>query len=100
MVKRPTPFATKRAGDSLGANLAAWRRLLGLPASVIAEHAGISVSTLSRLENGDTGVGLATFLNVANALGIRDAVVQATDPFETDLGRARAELALPKLVRR
>ncbi|WP_232547012.1 helix-turn-helix domain-containing protein [Propioniciclava soli] len=61
---------------------------------------GISVSTLSRLENGDTGVGLATFLNVAGALGIRDAVVQATDPFETDFGRARAELALPKLVRR
>lgn len=100
MAKRPTPFATKRAGESIGSNLATWRRLLGLPAQVVAERAGISVSTLSRLENGDTGVGLAAFLNVAGALGVRDALVTATDPYETDLGRARADQALPKRIRR
>lgn len=99
-MKRPTPYATRHAGEALGGNLATWRRLLGLSAQVVAERAGISLSTLSRLENGDTGVGLAAFLNVAGALGIRDSIVEATDPYETDLGRARADQVLPKRIRR
>ena len=58
-----------------------------------------SRSTLSRLENGDVGVGLEALLNVAAALGIREQIVTATDPYESDLGRARADQTVPKLVR-
>lgn len=99
MATRPLPYQTRSAAKQIGEQLSAWRRLLGLPAEVVSERAGISRSTLSRLENGDPGVSMATFLSVTRALGVLDLVVKATDPYETDLGRARADQKLPKRVR-
>ena len=87
------------AGD-IGEQFVVWRKLLGLTAGQVAERAGISRNTLRRIETGDTGVGLQAFLGVARALGVLAAVVTATDPYETDLGRARADELLPKRVRR
>jgi hypothetical protein len=43
---------------------------------------------------------MGTFLNVARALGILERLVTAVDPYETPFGRARADEALPKRVRR
>lgn len=100
MATRPAPRRTVAAGAKLGEQLRLWRKLLGLPAQVVAERAGISRSTLTRLEHGDIRVGLDSFLNVAAALGILDQVVTATDPYETDFGRARADQQLPQRVRR
>ncbi len=100
MATRPAPRKTLAAARTLGEHLQAWRKLLDLPAQVVAERAAISRSTLSRLENGDIHVGMDSFLNVVNALGILDAVVSATDPYNTDFGRARADHFLPKRVRR
>jgi transcriptional regulator with XRE-family HTH domain len=65
----------------------------------VAERAGIARNTLRRLEVGDVGVSMQAFLSVARALGVLDAVVVALDPYETDLGRARADEILPKRVR-
>jgi transcriptional regulator with XRE-family HTH domain len=100
MAARPTPKRTSAAARTIGSQLQAWRKLLDLPAEVVAERAGISRSTLSRLENGDAHVGLDSFLNVTSALGVLDAVVNATDPYTTDFGRARADQQLPQRVRR
>ncbi|WP_395656516.1 helix-turn-helix domain-containing protein [Nocardioides sp.] len=80
--------------------MAAWRKLQGLTAEQVADRAGLSRGTLRRLENGETSVGLDVLLNVARVLGALDRVVEALDPYETDLGRARADEALPKRVRR
>ncbi|MGL5406172.1 MAG: helix-turn-helix domain-containing protein [Propionibacteriaceae bacterium] len=100
MATRPTPFGTIKAGKSIGAYLAAWRKLQNLPAAVVADRAAISAQTLSRLENGDVHVGLDTVLNVAAALGLRDEIVAAFDPFESEFGRARSDQVLPKRIRR
>lgn len=100
MAKRPTPRRTLAAGVKLGEQLQLWRKLLGLPAQVVAERAGISRSTLTRLEHGKVKVGLDSFLNVCAALGILEQVVTATDPYETDFGRARADQLVPQRVRR
>jgi transcriptional regulator with XRE-family HTH domain len=89
----------KAAAVSIGEQFVAWRKLQGLTAVQVSERAGISRNTLRRIEIGDAGVGLDVFLSVARALGVLDAVVTATDPYETDLGRARADEALPKRVR-
>jgi transcriptional regulator with XRE-family HTH domain len=99
-VKRRTPVRTRLAAARLGEHLSTWRKLQGLTAEQVAERAGISRSTLRRLENGETGVTLETYLNVARALGQLDRAVDALDPYETDLGRARADEQLPKRVRR
>ncbi|GID25546.1 helix-turn-helix domain-containing protein [Paractinoplanes brasiliensis] len=88
------------AAKSIGEQFTAWRKLQGLTAEQVSERAGISRTTLRRVENGDTGVGVQALLSVARALGVLDAIVTATDPYETDLGRARADEALPKRVRR
>ena len=100
MATRPTPRRTTAAARTIGSQLQTWRKLLDLTAQIVAERAAISRSTLSRLENGDVHVGMDSFLNVASALGILDAVVSATDPYTTDFGRARADQHLPQRVRR
>lgn len=84
----------------MGEHLTAWRKLLGLTAQQVAERAGTTRQTVARLERGELSVGFDIFLNVARALGILDDVVTATDPYETPFGRARADQALPKRVRR
>jgi transcriptional regulator with XRE-family HTH domain len=80
-------------------DLAAWRKLRGLTQAQLAERAGISVSTVRRLEDGDGGVTLERLLRMLRALGLLDSLPRALDPYETDLGRARSEERLPQRVR-
>jgi transcriptional regulator with XRE-family HTH domain len=84
----------------MGAHLTTWRKLQQLTAEQVAERAGIDRGTLRRLEKGDAGVSLGVALNVARAVGQLDRLVDALDPYETDLGRARADQTLPARVRR
>lgn len=90
---------TTRQAAAIGENLRAWRKLLDLTAQQVADRAGISRPTLRKLENGES-VGHHVFLAVAQALGVADRLVEATDPWETDLGRMRSEQELPQRVRR
>jgi len=99
-MRRPIPFRTQQAAANIGANLASWRKLLGLTAQQVAERAGTTRQTVARLERGDLSVGMDIFLNVSRALGILDDVAKATDPYETPFGRARADRTLPQRVRR
>lgn len=99
MPGNPEPARTRLIAQRIGAHLTTWRKLQSLTAEQVADRAGISRDTLRRLEKGETTVGLAVFLNVARVLGTLDRVVDALDPYETDIGRARADTALPKRVR-
>jgi len=88
-----------RSAEQLGDNIRTWRKLLGLKAEQVAERANISLATYSKIENGHQGVSLAKFLAVLRALGLLEKIEIATDPYESDLGRARADQYLPKRVR-
>ena len=99
MSTRPIPARTRRAAAELGEHLRTWRKLQGLTAELVADRAGIGRMTLSRLERGEGTVRLDVLLNVAGALGQLDRLVEALDPYETDLGRARADEVLPQRVR-
>jgi len=99
MSTRPLPVKVSHAATVLGEQVSTWRKLQGLTAAQLAERAGITRGTLRRLEHGDPGVGLGVFLAIAHALGQMDGVVKALDPYETDLGRARADWNLPRRVR-
>ncbi|WP_321971816.1 helix-turn-helix transcriptional regulator [Paratractidigestivibacter sp.] len=98
-MKRPTTAKTKLAARRIGENISTWRKLYNLTSQQLADKAAVSRSTISRLENGDPTVSLETFLNVCRALNCLDAVVDATDPYETDYGRIRADQSLPQRVR-
>ncbi|MFC2647766.1 MAG: helix-turn-helix transcriptional regulator [Coriobacteriaceae bacterium] len=98
-MKRPTSIKTKLAARQIGENIATWRKLYGLTSQDLADKAAVSRATISRLENGDPTVSFETFLNACRALSTLDTVVEATDPYETDLGRIRADQTLPQRVR-
>lgn len=88
----------RRAAEQIGSNFRSWRKLLGLTAQQVADRAHVSRQAVSRLENGEP-VSYETLLAVSRALGIVERIIEATDPWETDLGRLRADDALPKRVR-
>ncbi|HEY5193276.1 MAG TPA: helix-turn-helix transcriptional regulator [Solirubrobacteraceae bacterium] len=76
-----------------------WRKLRGLTQAQLADRAGVSRDTLARLEGGEGGVSLENLLRILRALGILDSLPKALDPYETDLGRLRADEQLPRRVR-
>lgn len=91
---------TEQAAATLGRNLRTWRVLLGYTAAQVADRAGISRPTLTKIEHGDPGVSFGPVLAVARVLGVVDRLVAASDPYDSDLGRASADRVLPERVRR
>lgn len=98
MAASRTPIAVANGQRRIGEDLATWRRLRRLTAAQVADRAGISRYTVMRLENGE-GATMENLLRVARALGVLDQLVQAVDPYKTDVGRLRSEEALPERVR-
>ncbi|WP_263732272.1 helix-turn-helix domain-containing protein [Cellulomonas sp. SG140] len=94
-----SPIAVMRAMNEIGQSIGTWRRLRELTVAEAADRAGVSVSTLQRLEHGQGGT-VENLLRVARALGILDQVIASVDPMSTDVGRLRAGQALPARVRR
>ena len=95
-----TPRRVERAAAQVGENVRTWRKLLNLTVDELSERAGISAPALRRLESGNPGVSFESCARVLLVLGQLDRVVEATDPYETDLGRAQASRTLPQRVRR
>jgi transcriptional regulator with XRE-family HTH domain len=96
---RRLPPAVRRALRAVAGDLSAWRKLRGLTQAQLAQRAGVSPSTLRRLEDGDGGISLENLLRVLRALGVLESLPRALDPYETDLGRLRSEERLPQRVR-
>jgi transcriptional regulator with XRE-family HTH domain len=95
----PTPLPVQRAARDLGQHLVAWRKLRGLTVEQVADRAGVSDKTVSRLATDPGSVSLENVLRIARALGILDSFVKAADPLSTDIGRLRAGEQLPQRVR-
>jgi len=93
------PPAIRRALRDVADDVATWRRLRGLTQVQLADRAGVSRDTLTRLEGGDGGVSIENLLRVLRALGILDNVSSALDPYASDIGRLRFEQGLPRRVR-
>lgn len=89
-----------RDAGELARHVVTWRKLLGYTAAQVAERAGVSRPTLSKIEHGDPGVRFGAVLAVLRVLGQNRAMLEALDPYESDLGRASVERILPKRVRR
>lgn len=98
MAARKISALTRRAAKTLGQRCVEWRKLQDLTAEQVAQRAGISSPMLWKLESGDPGVGVGVFLDVARALDFSEQFFDAVDPLETELGKARADQALPKRV--
>ena len=88
-----------RAIDALAEDISVWRRLRGLTQAQVAARAAVSERTVRRLESADGRITLENLLRVARALGVLERVVASFDPYETDVGRLRADEQLPRRVR-
>lgn len=95
----PTPVPVQRALRVLGEHVRAWRKLRGLTAAQVADRAGIGRDALRALETGAGGISFEKTLRVTRALGLMDQLVDAFDPYESDVGRLRADEQLPQRVR-
>ncbi|TQM57347.1 helix-turn-helix domain-containing protein [Humibacillus xanthopallidus] len=93
-----TPVAVARALDGLGRDVTTWRKLRHLTVEQVADRAGVSRSTVLRLESGQ-GSSVENLLRVTRALGVLDLLTKALDPYATDVGRLRADEELPTRVR-
>lgn len=96
---RPVPAPVRRALRELADHVVTWRKLRGLTQQQVVDRAAISHTTLRRLEHGEGGVSVENLLRVLRALGVLDPLPRALDPYESDVGRLRADERLPQRVR-
>ena len=95
----PAPIPVQRAANSLGEHFKTRRKLLNLTEQQVAERAGVSRKTVSRLEADSATTSVGAMLRVARALGVLDVLIDALDPHDTEVGRLRASQQLPQRVR-
>jgi transcriptional regulator with XRE-family HTH domain len=93
------PLAVGRGLRVLGEHVSTWRKLQRLTAAQVAERAGISRDTLRAIEQGKGTASTENLARVLRILGILDSVLDAADPYQTDVGKLRADEILPKRVR-
>jgi transcriptional regulator with XRE-family HTH domain len=96
---RRAPIPVRRGIRDFAEHVQTWRKLAGLTQEQLADRAGLNRKTIARVEQGDGAVSSENLLRIMHALGFLDRVVRAADPYETDVGRLRADEQLPRRVR-
>tara|TARA_R110002126_G_scaffold39191_9_gene116452 strand:- start:322 stop:705 length:384 start_codon:yes stop_codon:yes gene_type:complete len=96
-LKISSPSA-KRALEAVGANLRTARIKRRISIKGFAERAGVSTSTIIRLEKGDAGVSMGTLAMACLVLGEIDRIAGFLDPGSDDTGLLLDQKALPKRI--
>ena len=97
-VMRPS-IAVEDAVLTLGANIRNARLRRRLPQSVVAERAGVSLNTLSKVENGDCGVSIGNIASILNAVGLLPLLSSLASSENDDAGLLMEEKNLPRRIR-
>ena len=92
-------FAVEESVRLLGENIRTARLKRRLPQVLVAERAGISVNTLSKLENGDPGIAIGNVAAVLQALGFESPLASLADAGTDDTGLLLEAKRLPRRVR-
>jgi len=99
MVRIGSPNA-RRALEALGANIKTARLKRRISVKGFAERAGVSESTVMRLEKGDEGVSIGTLAMACLVLGEIERLSDFLDPGSDDTGLLLDREALPKRIDR
>lgn len=97
--RQRVPLPVRRALDAVGGDVSSWRKLRGLTQAQLADRAGVERKTIARLEHGDGSVSTENLMRILRGLGILDTLPRSLDPYESDVGRLRADEQLPQRVR-
>lgn len=98
MTVRISSPGAKRALEEFGANLRTARIKRRISIKGFAERAGVSTSTIIRLEKGDGGVSMGTLAMACLVLGEIDRIAGFLDPATDDTGLLLDQKALPKRI--
>jgi transcriptional regulator with XRE-family HTH domain len=94
----PSP-PVRAALAELGAGLRTLRIRRRMPMTYAAERAGISRSTLHKIERGDPGVALGIYAGLLATYGLLDRLERLADPRWDPEGLRLARAHLPRRVR-
>lgn len=98
-MKSNPPISVRRSLTSLGASLKKARLRRRLPMAIIADRAGISRETLSKIQAGDPGVSMGNYAAVIFALGFGTDWMRLADLANDPVGQALDEERLPRRAR-
>ncbi|HSW18497.1 MAG TPA: helix-turn-helix domain-containing protein [Ramlibacter sp.] len=96
---RPLPLPAGRAIGQLGADVNRARRRRSITQEDLALRAGVSLSTIKRLEAGDARMQLHVLARVLMVFGELDKLKSLLDSANDDIGLALADEGLPQRVR-
>lgn len=89
----------QRSIKKLGNDMQSARRRRRIGTKLMAERAGISRTTLRKIETGEPGVSLGNYVTVLFILGMVDRVSDLADIANDTLGHDLEEELLPKRIR-
>ena len=89
------PTGTSGSWNAATGSSQGWQEWISDLSAYAGQQVEVSISYASDWSN----QGIGVFLDVARALGFSDQFLDAVDPLQTELGKARAGQALPKRVR-
>jgi transcriptional regulator with XRE-family HTH domain len=96
---RARPIPVERALRALGSDIRDARRRRRIPTTLLAERAGLSRTTLARVEKGDPSTTVGSYATVLFVLGLIDRLASLADPGQDRIGLALEEERLPKRIR-
>jgi len=94
------PIPVQRALRKLGQDLCDARKRRRITMALMAERAGLTRVTLSKIEKGESTVSMANYSQVLFVLGMIDRLKDLADANVDLVGRELEEANLPKRVRK
>jgi len=98
--KSPLPIQVQKALRKLGQDLCDARKRRRITMALMAERAGLTRVTLSKIEKGESTVSMANYAQVFFVLGMTDRLKDLADANNDLVGRELEEENLPKRVRK
>jgi transcriptional regulator with XRE-family HTH domain len=93
------PIPAQKALRKLGKDISDARRRRRIPMELMAERAGFSRITLSKIEKGDASVSMGAYASALFVIGIVNHLAQVADATHDIVGRELEEENLPKRIR-
>ncbi len=93
------PLSVRNGLKRLGADLKNARLRRRLKMVTVAERAGISRETLSKIQKGDPGVSMGNYASVIFALGLGTTWMTLADIANDKMGQALDEERIPRRAR-
>ena len=92
------PIPLKATLRKFGSDLRDARLRRRIPAAIMAERAGISRTTLLKVEKGDPGVAVGTYAAVLFVLGLLNRLTDLASAKTDEVGLALEDERLPKRI--